>query len=181
MYVPIFQVVAVCVPGTMNQTQCVLIPRGDTMFKDATRTAIVQLALSANQDFLQASLLDKANPARDEKLHVAMAKRLSEKAQWLALEIPDFNGAWKADLAVAVYHNQLGEMTKAFDVLMKIREDAPQSTEVWRLAVYNLVSMCNQARRFLPAEMSHSDRPTNDDLAIVRNFWEWYMRLPDGE
>jgi len=179
MYVPVFQVVAVCVPGTMKQTQCVIIPRADTMFKDATRMAIVQLALSANQDFLQASVLDKANPARKEKLQVAMTKRLSEKTQWLALEIPDFNGAWKADLAMAAYHNQLGEMTTAFDVLMKIRQDAPQSSEVWRLAVYNLVSLRNQARRFLPAQMSYSDRPTDDDLVIVRNFWEWVVKLPD--
>jgi len=120
MYVPICQVVAVCVPGTLKQTQCVINPRADMMFKDATRSAIVQLVLSANQDFLQESMLDKTNPARKEKVHVAMAKCLSEQAQWLALEIPELNRAWKADLAMAVYHNQLDKMTKVFDELMEI-------------------------------------------------------------
>lgn len=175
---PIFQVEAVCVPGTLHQTQCVLIPRKENMFKDAARAAIVQVALSANQNFLEASMLDKTDPARKEKLLAAMAKRCSEKTQWLALEVPDLYGAWKADLAMAAYHNQLGEMLKAFDVLMELRQNAPHSSEVRRLAVHNLVSMRNQARRFLPATHSYSDNPTDDDLKIVRTFWEWFMQLP---
>ena len=180
MYIPIFTPQIQVVPGTHKQTHVICFPEPSQMFQDETRSSIVQLSLSANCDFVRASGLHKDDPARAPTLHLAMGKRLREKERWLALEPPDQLGAWQAELAMASYHSQLGDMTTAFNVLLEIRKCAPTSSEVFRLANHNLVSMRNQARKFLPDHVLYSDTPTTDELEVVGKFWEYYMQLPDA-
>jgi len=166
------------VAGTLQQTQVVVYRHESEMFKDPARLAIVDLSLSANNDFLSASIMAENDPRRAALLQTAIAKRLDEKRQWLEMQPPDVLGAFQADLALASYHNQAGDMVKSFDFLMEIRAGAPSGSMVYQMALKNLMAMRETTSVFFRGAV-WSDPATTDELGRLRQFWVQYMALPD--
>lgn len=157
------------VPGIDNHVHCVCYPPSSKMFKDVTRRNIVNLSLSANEDFVAASLLDKKQEHRKHLLEQAISKRIEEQALWKALDPPDLIGAWKADLAISAYHHQNDDMVSALDALMNIYENAPRESPVWQMCLLNLNTLMNQLQPFFP-DAPRSNPPTTLQLMRVRQF-----------
>ena len=159
------------VRGAYKTTHVVRFPMAGEMFQDETRQQIVNISLMAHGFFLEASLLDEENPARLAILRQAIETRQQEKARWLALQPPDEDGAWKADLAIASYLGQSGKMVAAFDQFMRIRTGAPENSLVCQTATANLKQMFEQVRSQIGEVGPLGEALSTEQLKAVRDFW----------
>jgi len=169
------------VQGAWNTKQIVVFPSVGEMFKDATRKKIVDYSLIAHGVFVNATAMHVSDPKRVSQLKLAIQMRVVEKEGWLALTPPDFEGGWKADLAIASYLCESGDMVAAFDTLVKIRAEATVGSSVHHMAVQNLNSMYKQVRPQLPAHETQVGPLSAEVLVLMRQFWEWMASLPDGD
>jgi len=172
----------VTTPAVLNTTQTVYYPSPETMFRDSARKEIVNISFRANAYFLHASSLPTTNTARGLLFERAISTRLEEKQAWLALDPPDRDGAWKADLVIASYYCQSEKMLQAFDTLFDIYNSAPPTSTVWKLTVQNMKTMHRQAAAvdlYTKGCIPLSDTPTPEQLLSVRDFWVWYLSLAD--
>jgi len=172
----------VTTPAALNTTQTVLFPPTSTMFRDSARKDIVSISFRANAYFLHACSLPGTNTARGLLFEQAISTRWQEKQAWLALDPPDYDGAWKADLATASYYCQSEKMLQAFDMLFGIYNSAPPASNVWQLAVQNMRAMHQQAAAvtlYTKGCIPLSHPPTPEQLLSVRDFWVWYLSLDD--
>jgi hypothetical protein len=141
------------------------------MFQDEARQQIVKISLLAHRFFLEASLLSENDPHRLAILKKAIDLRLQEKARWLAMEPADQDGAWKADLAIASYLGQSGNMLAALELFVSICECAPKNALVYQAANSNLKQMFQQVRSHVADVGIVGDTLSTLQLDAVRAFW----------
>jgi len=159
------------VRGACKTTHVARFPAASEMFQDEARQQIVKVSLLAHRFFLEASLLDEQDPNRLVILKQAIETRLHEKALWLAMKPADEDGAWKADLAIASYLGQSGNMVAAFDLFMCIRNGAPKHSLVCQTAIGNLKQMFQQVRSHVVDVGTVGDALSTEQLNAVRDFW----------
>ena len=138
--------------GNFKTRHVSYLPCAEEGFKDHVRSEIVETSMRAHNLYLKASLLPETNLVRIILFDEAVQIRLDERARWLALEPPDQDGAWKADLAIATYFCQKNEMVAAYDMLMSVRTGAPKNWLVYKVATKNLTQMFLQARSQLSVQ-----------------------------
>jgi len=159
------------VRGACKTTHVARFPAASEMFQDKARQQIVKISLLAHALFLEASLLPENDPRRLLILEQAIDTRLQEKARWLAMEPADQDGAWKADLAIASYLGQSGNMVGALELFVCICKCAPRHTLVYQAANSNLKQMFLQVRSHVADVGIVGDTLSTLQLDAMRAFW----------
>jgi hypothetical protein len=159
------------VRGACKTTHVARFPAASEMFQDEARQQIVKISLLAHRLFLEASLLPENDPRRLVILEQAIDTRLQEKARWLAMEPADQDGAWKADLAIASYLGQSGNMVAALELFVCICKCAPRQSLVYQAANSNLKQMFLQVRSHVADVGVVGDTLSTLQLDAVRAFW----------